>query len=345
MGKILQEATVEVNSLDEKDYIFNTFDRRQKLKLCCTRCHSNFELGVSAFLKRTHLLCSNCFSKGTFRFKVKESLFFNELPKDREISGSQKIKFYCSNCNKLCEIPYKCYSTNKLCAHCGRSLHNRAGEKAVLDKRFETCKKTYGEDWKKELSKRAQKRMLEKYGVTSTMLSKELKEKVFETQKAKFGGWALADKDIHQKTILSGKENNSYSKGSFWRNKSEAELTEIIHKRSKRYTYKNEKFDSSWEVAFWIYCEDNNIKVEREKTILKYNKNGIEHNYIVDFTIGNDLYEIKSDFLLGSLEKEKLDCMLKNKVHIIGKKEIQKYIKYVNNKYGKNYIKDNFRNF
>lgn len=345
MGKILQEAAVKVSSLDEKDYIFTTFDRRQKLELCCTKCHSNFELRVNAFLKRTHLLCSKCSSEETSQFRIERPLFFNELPKDKEISGFQKIKFYCANCNKLCEIQYRHYSANKLCEHCGRSLHNKAGEKTVLDKKTETCKKLYGEDWKKEINKKAQKGMLEKYGVTSTMLSKELKEKVFETQKAKFGGWALADKNIHQKTILSGKENNSYSKGSFWKNKSETELNEIIHRRAKRYTYKNEKFDSSWEVAFWIYCEDHNIKVEREKTILNYNKNGIEHKYIVDFTVGNDLYEIKSDFLLGSLEKEKLDCMLKNKVHIIGKKEIQKYIKYVNSKYGKNYIKDNFRNF
>ena len=87
------------------------------------------------FLSETHLLCSKCSSEETSQFRIERPLFFNELPKDKKISGFQKIKFYCSNCNKLCEIQYRHYFANKLCEHCGRSLHNKAGEKAVLDKK------------------------------------------------------------------------------------------------------------------------------------------------------------------------------------------------------------------
>lgn len=346
MRKIFQEKPVKVNSILEKNYIFENYDRRQKLEFTCEKCKSIFELRVNAFLKRNNLLCSKCLHNENNSFKVEKSLFFNELPKDKEISKKQKIKFYCINCNKLSEVQYRHYSENKLCAHCARSLHNKSSSLEVIEKRHKTCEEKYGKDWKKEINRKTQKTMIERYGSATTMQSDELKNKIFKIQKEKYGGWALGNKEIHQKTINSGKQNNSYSKSSFWKNKSEEELEKIIHKRSKRYTYEGVGFDSSWEVAFYIYCKDNNLKIEREKTILQYeDENKILHKYLVDFTIGNELYEIKSDYLLASEDRNKLECMKKNNVNIINKEKIKKYIKYVEEKYGKNYIKDNFRNF
>ena len=346
MRKMHQEKPVKVNSILEKSYVFENYDRQQKLEFTCEKCQSIFELRVNAFLKRNNLLCSKCLHSENNNFKVEKSLFFNEFPKDKEISKTQKIKFYCVNCNKLSEVQYRNYSENKLCEHCAKSLHNKSGSLKVIEKRNKTCEEKYGKDWKKEINRKTQKTMIERYGSTTTMQSDELKKKVFEAQKEKYGGWALENKEIHQKTINSGKQKNSYSKSSFWKNKTEEELEKIIHKRNKRYTYEGVNFDSSWEVAFYIYCEDNKLKIEREKTILQYeDENKMLHKYIVDFTIGNELYEIKSNYLLASVDRNKLECMKNNNVIIINNKKIKKYIKYVKEKYGKNYIKDNFRNF
>lgn len=44
-----------------------------------------------------------------------------------------------------------------------------------------------------------------------------------------------------------------------------------------KYRYKGEVFDSSWELAYWIYCIDHNINITRkEYSNKKFNKSNIE---------------------------------------------------------------------
>ena len=71
-----------------------------------------------------------------------------------------------------------------------------------------------------------------------------------------------------------------------------------------------------------------------------------------DFKIGNKYYEIKGDQFLEFYKngnpktlknnKEKYNCMKKHNVMLIWSKQIKKYIDYINNKYGDNYL-DKFK--
>lgn len=123
----------------------------------------------------------------------------------------------------------------------------------------------------------------------------------------------------------------------------------IRRKQQSKYTYENKNFDSSWELAFYIYLKDKNVRFEFQTISIDYYWEGDNkmHTYHVDFKVFNTLIEIKSPYLYNKMliehtkENAKLNCMLNNKVKIIT--NCKKYINYVKTKYGSNYLKS-FRN-
>lgn len=126
-------------------------------------------------------------------------------------------------------------------------------------------------------------------------------------------------------------------------------------KLSKRkYLYDNIYFDSSWEIAFYIYLKDNQIAFEFHPDIFfKYDFNGKQHNYYPDFIVNNMPIELKGSqfFCNGTminpfdrsqdeLYKAKYNCMIKNHVKIISNNEIKPYIDYINRTYGRAFLKE-----
>lgn len=107
------------------------------------------------------------------------------------------------------------------------------------------------------------------------------------------------------------------------------------YKSFKQGIYKGIKCDSSWELAFVIYCIDNNIKIERYDKSLQYTFNGKICNFYPDFLVENELVEIKGFWTKRNIAKRE-QC--KN-VKFIDKFSIKKYIDYVELKYGKDFIK------
>lgn len=103
---------------------------------------------------------------------------------------------------------------------------------------------------------------------------------------------------------------------------------------SKKGLYKNIPCDSSWELAFLIYCLDHNINIKRNKNRFKYQIDGKTHFYYPDFIIDNDTYiEIK-----GRKDKTveyKNNCIktLNLNFQMIDSDKIGKYIRYVKNNY------------
>ena len=205
----------------------------------------------------------------------------------KKLKNLQVVLYHCSNCGKEQLVQFRHYHINKLCPTCGRRKNNKSSNPEVIKKRKETCLKKYGKNYNKEIAKRQQESMIKKYGNKQTMLIPELKNKVISTQNEKYNGVGFSSKYIHDKTMKSGKEKNSYSKSSFWKNKSEDEIRDIVSKMNKRYVYNNITFDSSWELAFYIYNIDNGKEIKRENKIIKYIENNKEHKYIIDFTVEN----------------------------------------------------------
>ena len=93
--------------------------------------------------------------------------------------------------------------------------------------------------------------------------------------------------------------------------------------------------DSSWELAFVIYCEDHNFIIERYKEERFYILDNIKYKYYPDFIVNNkDIYEIK-----GIRSKNSEAKQLYNKdIKFLYKNDMKLYLDYVINIYGNNFI-------
>jgi hypothetical protein len=103
----------------------------------------------------------------------------------------------------------------------------------------------------------------------------------------------------------------------------------------KKGKYDNILFDSSWELAFYLYHKDHNLYIERCTEIRKYKIDGIEKNYIPDFITDDGIIEIKGYDTKVSIAKAKYNPDIK----ILRRKEMQKYLDYVIKTYGKDFTK------
>lgn len=193
------------------------------------------------------------------------------------------------------QVPY--YTNREKCAKTKEERYN--------DSRYNNPQKT-------------KKTNLEKYGCITPIQNEEIKEKNKETNREKYGfDWA------QQSPIL---KENRYKKYN-------------AYNPRKKYIFENEHFDSLWEIYFYIYNKYilcNNIR--RGKRFFYYIDNK-EHFYECDFLINKtENIEIKGDHFLNENDelinpftkqilKEKTDCMRRNNVKIIKKKEIVKILK------------------
>lgn len=115
---------------------------------------------------------------------------------------------------------------------------------------------------------------------------------------------------------------------------------------SHNYLYKNIKFNSSWELAYYIWLKDNKVDFEYQLEPIPYKVENKTKYYIPDFRVNGCIIEIKNTYLLNKLikgetekHKAKYKCMLENNVLIISKTELYPVFKYIERKYGKNYLK------
>lgn len=106
--------------------------------------------------------------------------------------------------------------------------------------------------------------------------------------------------------------------------------------RGKRGWYKGFWCDSSWELAWVIYNLDHGIKFERNHQGFEYEFKGKKHKYYPDFILEDRTYvEIKG--WMTEQNKMKISSF-KDRLLILGKKEIQPFIKYAMEKHGKDFI-------
>lgn len=107
--------------------------------------------------------------------------------------------------------------------------------------------------------------------------------------------------------------------------------------RGKRGYYKGLYCMSSWELAWVVYNLEHGKQIEQCKEKFIYFMNEKKHNYTPDFKIDGVYYEIKNwhrpdtDFKINQFPKDKTLILIE------GKSQNEKYIKYTENKYGKNF--------
>lgn len=100
--------------------------------------------------------------------------------------------------------------------------------------------------------------------------------------------------------------------------------------------YKDYQCDSSWELAFVIYCLEHNIKIERNKIGFQYYYKNKSHLYYPDFKIGDTYYEIKGRIR----DTENLETKIKSfpeKLKVLYSEDLKEILSYVRKKYGRNF--------
>ena len=286
---------------------------------------------------------THCCRKSTICKKCKCSLTQKELYKNNPNLGKERLekrtktnieKYGVSNAYQRKDIIKKIKNTKKE-KYDDENYNNQ-------EKSKETCLKRYGVEYsfQSENNKsKSKKTCLEKYGVEHAMQNEKIKKQALDKWKQ--------NKDEHlekMKQTMLEKYGVEYA----------MQCKEIQDKAKKKYFYDGIFFDSSWELAFWIYnIENGNNNIKRPKIFFEYEYNGNIYKYFPDFEIDGKFYEIKglqffenkdsSGRMINPFDKSQNDkfeakhqCMIKNHVNIIT--NVDKELKYVENKYTKDFL-------
>ena len=95
-------------------------------------------------------------------------------------------------------------------------------------------------------------------------------------------------------------------------------------------TYKNIHCDSSWELAFVVYCIEHNIDIKRCNEVRTFNINGENKRYYPDFVVGDQIIEIKGYYSQIAKAKSEQNPDIK----VLLKSDMKKYLNYTIEKYG-----------
>ncbi len=106
--------------------------------------------------------------------------------------------------------------------------------------------------------------------------------------------------------------------------------------RGKSGWYKGYWCDSSWELAYVVYCLEHDIKLTRNRQGFEYQFEGELHKYYPDFILEDGSYvEIKG--YMGEQNKSKI-AQFPFILKVIVRSNMKEYLQYVEEKYGKNFI-------
>lgn len=145
----------------------------------------------------------------------------------------------------------------------------------------------------------------------------------FKTGKIKTHIWTQEERDKQSKNAKKRKLGGYHRHGG----------------KGKRGWYKGYWCDSSWELAWVIYNIEHEIKFTRCKERFEYEHDGKKHTYNPDFILENGEYvEIKG--WSCKQWQSKVNQFPKEKVlHILMLKQMLPILKYVEEKYGKDFTR------
>ena len=254
----------------------------------------------------------------------------------------------CERCGSFFEMSYKIFTKKKtenlpfLCKKCRLSeTHYKSN-----DKRQKTLKNKYGvtnnlhiksveqkikDGW---IEKSKKTRQL-KYGAYFS------KEKIEKTNKAlieKYGSLENAYKQRYEKiqNVFQSKYGTKYP---------------LMFYSHKKYGFDNNLFDSSWELAYYIWLKDKGISFEYHTQKIEYiGDDGKNHTYFPDFIVNGKIVEIKSDHFFNEKGepfnkytkrswKAKYDLILQKGGQIFRFEDIKPYLSYVKENYGDGFLK------
>ena len=235
-----------------------------------------------------------------------------------------------------------------------QAWNNKSEEekKNIIEKRKVSLKQTCSNRTKEE------KEMIGKHiSEVQQNFSKEKKAEISKKKRvAQSRYWSNLDEKSRESLRIKNKESHltkSYLSRRLEIQKSRTKeyWRELRSKSHHEYLYEGLDFDSSWELALWIYAKDHNLDIEREPVMLEYEVNGKVKKYFPDFRLNGALIEVKGDHFfkngkmicpfdesLNSVYEAKHQCGLKNKVKFWSSEEMKPILEYIENRYTKDYL-------
>lgn len=153
----------------------------------------------------------------------------------------------------------------------------------------------------------------------------------------------LKSEDVKAKQWLSYKDKTGYDHP--------AHNPEIRHS-IKGYEFEGIHFDSSWELAYYIWLRDSKKAfIYHPPFFMDYvDDAGEQHKYQPDFLVEGKFIEIKGDHFFNEkgepynhYEKafwwSKYNALVDNKIEILKFEEIRQYLRYVKETYGSDYLR------
>lgn len=241
---------------------------------------------------------------------------------------------------------------------------NPYAAESIKDKIKQTNLEKYGVEnpsQNKDIRVKTEKTCLEKYGVKCYLESIDSKEHIKAANLKKYGvEYTLQRKDIQEKaknTMLKKYGNRCVFGNKDVREKIKQTLVQkygIGHPVRKCFDYDNTHFDSSYELAYYIWLTEHNVSFAYQPNLhFEYIYENQTHEYYPDFIVENEIQEIKGlqffenknvnekminpyDRTLDGLFEAKHQCMLQHNVKIIT--DCSTYLDYVKEKYTSDFL-------
>lgn len=225
-------------------------------------------------------------------------------------------------------------------------VDNPAKSIIIKEKTKDTCIKKYGVESTNQLEivkEKKKETSLQHYGVDNPNKCASIIEKRINTRIKKYGSYI--DETIKTKMFTTNYERygcKTYSQTLEFNNR--------IHFKRSQYKYNSIHFDSSYELAYYIWLNDHNINFEYHPNIFftYMTEDSKLHRYFPDFKVNNEYIELKGKHLITDnnilinprtkqLLFEKTQCLKDNNVKIIT--DCSEYLNYIIENYGKHYLK------
>lgn len=233
---------------------------------------------------------------------------------------------------------------------------NYLSSKEGKEKTKEALQKKYGVEHPAQaqsVKEKMQKTSLERYGTKNPLSNKTVKDKVKSTRFQRFG--AYAPKDFGEKCKKTNLERHGIANYNNLEKRKQTCLERygvespmqcayIFAKNKRKIFYKNEYWDSRWEIIYFEYEKSLGRNIQRNtKVSFDYVFNGKKHKYFPDFIIDNSFVEIKGDqffdkdekminpydSLQNGLYEAKHQCMLQNNVKILKREDLQEAFEWI----------------
>lgn len=289
----------------------------------------------------------------------------------------------CDHCKSFFELTYKLYLKKLenqdplLCKHCRSS----AGYYKSNDKRKAALLSKYGVTNNlhiKSVEQKVRKNWIEKYGVDNPAKSKQVidKQKLTishhtksqidlatkkskRTRQLKYGAYFSKEKiEKTNQTLIEkyGSLENAYKERykkiqQVFLDKYGTKYPVMLYSH-KKYAFDGELFDSSWELAFYVWLKDCSIDFKYHPCSFDYiGDDGKHHQYFPDFEVNGKIVEIKGDHFFNEKGepfnkytkkswKRKYDFIKSLNGAILRFADMKPYIKYVHDYYGKDFLKN-----